>query len=93
MNVELSPENVEAIARRVIELLEAREPQPSAIDAGEHGNQSPVSQPSSPSRWRLGRLHRKPRPTAPLLPIRGFDGNGKWVDIEFDSSGNRIEHS
>jgi hypothetical protein len=101
MNVELSPENVETIARRVIELLEAREPpQPSTVDDRERGEegsveQSPASQPSPsrwrlPSRWLLGRLHRRPRPASPLLPIRGFDANGKWVDVEFDASGNPI---
>jgi hypothetical protein len=68
MTADLSPENVETIARRVVELLEARE------------------SPKLPVRPRR-------RPTAPLLPIRGYDADGQWIDIEFDRSGNRVERS
>jgi hypothetical protein len=81
MTVELSPQSIEAIARRVLELLDERGSQPG-------GTPPPAS-----AQRRAGRSGKRLAPPVQLLPIRGFDENDKWVDVEFDADGNPIDRT
>jgi hypothetical protein len=92
---ELSPQTVETIAQRVLELLGERESRAGklashAINARQR--YAPTSTTPLPSP-----AHRSPRklpaPAVQLLPIRGYDANGKWIDVHFDADGNPIERS
>jgi hypothetical protein len=101
MTVEISPENVETIARRVVELLlHARDRQQqqqlgNGGDRERRGAHSPMmsppsSPPSSSAHQRPG-YPRRARMSVPLLPIRGYDGDGRWIDIEFDPTGTPVQ--
>lgn len=123
MTVELSPETIDAIAHRVVELLQEGIPQPNRLLTAaelaqrfgvsrywvyEHANElgairlgegnrgrlrfdmqvaadamnartrSATAQPT-PKR-RPGRPRKRPASSIPLLPYRGYDSNGKWVE-------------
>ncbi len=132
MTVELSLETIEAIAHRVVELLQESSPQPNKLLTAaelarhfgvsrawvyEHANElgvirlgegnrgrlrfdmqvaadamnartrTNIAQPPRPPTRRTGRRRKQPAPSIPLLPYRGYDGNGKW--IESAGGGNR----
>jgi hypothetical protein len=92
MTVELSPENVETIARRVVELLHARDTQQWLGSGGERSPMMSSPPSSSPSLYRPG-YPRRARGSVPLLPIRGYDGDGRWIDIEYDPTGKPIQRA